>query len=128
MKYTNEQYRLMERLQSGIIWDDLDEQEQEILRYLDDEKIAEPRAYIQGGLWVLSQKGQAILQTHEAELTAKEELIKQEQEQATKQTAEQKAAQKSERAFQIFLVLLGAIIGLLVSNLERLVAWISSLF
>ena len=73
MKYTNEQYRLMERLQSGVIWDDLDEQEQDILRYLDCEKISEPRAYIQDGLWVLSQEGQTVLETHRHDTKSAEE-------------------------------------------------------
>lgn len=128
MQYTKEHYEFMDRLAEGVIDINLSEQEQEILRYLYGKGIAKPRADIQDGLWVLSQDGRALLQTHEAELSAKEALLKQEPDQAAKETAEQIAAQKSDRAFQIFLVLLGAAVGLLFSNLERLIAWIASLF
>lgn len=67
MKYAKEHYQLMERLCDGVLWNGLDEQERDILQYLDNEGIAEPRAYIQDGLWILSQKGRAVLQTHEGE-------------------------------------------------------------
>ena len=77
MKYTNEQYRLMEHLRSGVIWNGLSEQEQDILRDLDSEEIAEPRAYIQDGLWVLSQKGQAILETLQDEMQSAEQIVAQ---------------------------------------------------
>lgn len=77
MKYTKEHYKFMEWLSRGVLADNLTDYDLEILRYLDDEKIAEPRAYIQDGLWVLSQKGKAMLQTHQDELQTAEHIVAQ---------------------------------------------------
>lgn len=47
MDYTSEQYALMERLESGLLYQNLTEKEQEILRYLDESSLTQPRAYIE---------------------------------------------------------------------------------
>ena len=56
MDYTSEQYALMERLESGLLYQNLTEKEQEILRYLDESSLTQPRAYIEDGYYELSQE------------------------------------------------------------------------
>ena len=138
MKYTNEQYRLMDRIKSGIIWDDLEEQEQEILRYLDDEKIAESRAYIQDGLWVLSQKGQAILQTRQDELRVREDVAKKESEEYSEQKRQQRFENKIS-VLNLIAPFVTFVLGVIVEHFTEITlavwhfftdvgAWIASLW
>lgn len=115
MNYTKKHYKLMEQLQSGVIWNDLDKQEQEILRYLDDKKIAEPRAYIQDGLWELSQKGRAILQSRQDELRDQEDAANKE----AKEYSEQKRQQRFENKISVWNLiapLVMFVLGVLVEH------------
>ena len=135
MDYTSEQYALMERLESGLLYQNLTEKEQEILRYLDESSLAQPRAYIEDGYYELSQEGQRTLDAHRQEL-----LIAQEQKRrqkaklnerrrtADRKARDQAAQRKEDKKFQIFLSLFSAtysqilafLLGALLSNLDRL--------
>lgn len=124
MEFTAEQYAVMEKLSSHLIWDSLDPPEKHILLYFDTEKIAEPRAYIEEGLWVLSEKGKRILAAHHSDLEAREQAAQNK----AREKAEQESQQRSERSFQIRLMIYGAIVGTLISNIDRIIKWIISLF
>lgn len=124
MNYTDEQYALMDRLYDGIYSCDLSACELDILIYLDSKGIAQPRADICDGLWRLSQEGERVLAAHHAELTAKAEMA----EQAAANKAEQKADKRRDRAFQVFLVFLGFILGLLADNIVAIVGFLVEYF
>ena len=49
-------------------------------------------------------------------------------ENVAKQKADEKAQKKKDRAFDVFLVLLGAVIGLLIEHFSGVLGWITSLF
>lgn len=71
MDYTNEQYAVMKRLHKGVDFSSLSRKEQEIITYLDGQGIAEPRAYIRDGYYVLSQSGEQVLAAHQKEVAEK---------------------------------------------------------
>ena len=124
MDFTDEQYAVMEKLADKLIWDDLTPAEKHIMEYFHSKKIAEPRAYIEDGLWVLSEDGKRILAAHHADLKSRE----QEAQDKAREKAEQESQQRSERSFQIRLMIYGAIVGTLISNIDRIIKWIVSLF
>lgn len=124
MDYTDEQYAVMEKLADRLIWDDLTPAEKHIMEYFHSKKITEPRAYIEDGLWILSEEGKRILLAHHADLKARE----QETQNKAREKAEQESQQRSERSFQIRLMICGAIVGTLISNIDRIIKWIISLF
>lgn len=45
-----------------------------------------------------------------------------------KNHSEENAQQKKSRIFEIFLVLLGAVIGYLIDHISNIISWIVSLF
>lgn len=49
-------------------------------------------------------------------------------EQVVKNHSEEKSQKKKDRAFDVFLVILGAIVGLLIEHFSGIVSWIVSLF
>ena len=134
--YTPEQYAIMERLESGLLYQDLNDREQEIVRYLDDAYLAQPRAYIQDGYYELSQEGCRVLSAHRQELFRIQEEERRQQEQleesrlAADRKARDEAAQREEdKKFQTRLSILSAtysqlltlLLGALIANLDRLI-------
>ena len=117
MDYTSEQYALMERLESGLLYQNLTEKEQEILRYLDESSITQPRAYIEDGYYELSQEGQRTLDAHRQEQLS----LQQQSQEKARDKAEQKADKHSDRVFQVFLVFLGYALGLITPSLLKVV-------
>ena len=117
MDYTSEQYALMERLESGLLYQNLTEKEQEILRYLDESSITQPRAYIEDGYYELSQEGQRTLDAHRQEQLS----LQQQSQEKARDNAEQKADKHSDRVFQVFLVFLGYALGLITPSLLKVV-------
>ena len=71
MDYTNEQYAVMKKLHKGVDFSSLSRKEQEIITYLDGQDIAEPRAYIRDGYYVLSQSGEQVLAARQKEVAEK---------------------------------------------------------
>ena len=61
MEYTDEQYALMESLEKGLNYWQLPEEQKWTLRYLQDEGIAQPRADISDGYYLLTEPGKRIL-------------------------------------------------------------------
>lgn len=123
--YTDEQYAVMKLLAPGIRWSwHKDETKDDILRFIDHEGLAQPRAYIHADHWELSQKGQAVLAAHERQLTQAKER--------NNEMAEQKAAdisaKKQERTFQVRLVLLGFVLGVISEHFIDILGFIARLF
>lgn len=113
MNYTVKQYALIERLYAGVLYDDLSSEDQEVLYYLHDEKLAVPDA---DNCWKLTQRGERVHCEHQRQQQLSVNK-------ASKQS-EEKAQKKKQYAFEIFLVLLSA----LVTNIDRIIRWIVSLF
>lgn len=116
MDYTKKQYELMDRLSVGFLQSELTEDEYAVLRYLDDQGIAQARTDIQDGYWTLTQAGHRVL-----------EQFKNKAKHKAKEKAEQKTDKRSDRIFQIFLAFLSAVIGAIIGNLDRLVAWLAEI-
>lgn len=116
MDYTDDQYNVMEKLSGGIIFYDQPEPDQEIIHYLDEKKLVQPRAYIADGYMELSQEGKRILNIHREQVKAKrlieiqneqerrnaEQLREQEQKetQALREQAQLKELQRREEQAQ----------------------------
>lgn len=124
MDYTNDQYVLMERLDSGLRFDKLKADEQDIIRYLDSIGLVQPRAQIAADYMELSQQGKCVLAARRDRISS----LEQQTEQKAREHAEQKADQHSERAFQIFLVFLGYALGLLTDNLGPIIGFFARFF
>ena len=72
MEYTSDQYTLMDSLEKGLNYWQLPEEQQWTLRYLDSEGIAQPRADIADGHYLLTEQGKQILSEHRRKLRAAE--------------------------------------------------------
>lgn len=64
MTYTSGQYAILQRLESGLMYDDLTEAEREVLRYLDQSGLVQPRADIRDGYYTISQAGARVLSAY----------------------------------------------------------------
>lgn len=105
MAYTSDQYAILQRLESGLMYDNLTEAEQEVLRYLDQFGLVQPRADIRDGYYTISQAGARVLAEKRAELQESEKV------------AQQYAEQKEHRDFQKK-----------ITELTSLIAFVSFLF
>ncbi len=105
MTYISDQYAILQRLESGLMYDNLTEAEQEVLRYLDQFGLVQPRADIRDGYYTISQAGARVLAEKRAELQESEKV------------AQQYAEQKEHRDFQKK-----------ITELTSLIAFVSFLF
>lgn len=112
MEFTKEQYELMGRLRNGLIWDNLSEQEREIINFLDSEKLVQWKVYIADGYMELSQKGQCAYERFQK---------------SRQQAAESAADNRKEHRFQVYLAVFSAMLGAIVSNFDRVVGLIYQL-
>ena len=99
MTYTSDQYAILQRLESGLMYDDLTEAEREVLRYLDQSGLVQPRADIRDGYYTISQAGARVLAEKRAELQESEKV------------AQQYAEQKEHRDFQKKITILTSLIA-----------------
>lgn len=134
MRYTEAQYAMMERLLDGVDRDALSAREKDIITFLDGEGIAEPRAYVQEGLWVITQKGEAILELHRVELQSRDEQAKKEAEQEAKNERQQRFENKIS-VLNLLVPLITFVIGLFVEHFAHIIPavgaffqWVGSLF
>lgn len=138
MEYTAQQYALMESLKSGLIYDDQAPEIQDILRYLQDQGIAQPKAYIEDGYYELSEDGKRILENHRRQESIRQENIRKEKEEEQKELerivserTDRAADREAEHRFQTRLsfwnTVLGAVLGALFSNLDRIIPRVADL-
>lgn len=117
MSYTCEQYSLLETFKQGRLIDDLTPEELDVYQFPMSEGLLKPRADIEDGWHLLSEKGKRTLENRDKQI---------------RQAAEQKAAEKKyrreDRIFQTFLLLFGYALGLLTGNLKTVIDWLLSLF
>ena len=96
MEYTSDQYTLMDSLEKGLNYWQLPEEQQWTLRYLDSEGIAQPRADIADGHYLLTEQGKQILSEHRRKLRAAE-IETRRQLQALQDREEEKQLDRRER-------------------------------
>ena len=115
--YTEEQYSLLQSFSGGRLIQELSQEELYVYDFLLSEQLLQPRADMEDGWHLLSERGKMILENHRNQLREK---------------AENKAAEKKEkvkdRIFQTFLVALGYGLGLLTGNLGTILDFFRSLF
>lgn len=114
-----ENYNALLKFRSGPIGGKMDSR----MRYFRDQEYIEPNSYRAEGTpddlyinptsWRLTPRGDDALAEYE---------------QVMKNHSEENAQQKKSRIFEIFLVLLGAVIGYLIDHISNIISWIVSLF
>lgn len=138
MDYTAEQYDVMNLLQAGLIYDDQAPNVQDLIRYLQNQGIATPKAYIAEGYYELSEDGKRVLENHRKQESIRQDNIQKEQAQEQKELekiirerADRAADRTAEHRFQtrlsIWNTVFGAVLGALFSNLDRLIPLIINL-
>lgn len=130
MTFTSDQISLIEKLEKGLNYSQLSENEQRIIWFLDSLGIAQPRADISDGFYELSEYGKQALAEHRK---AKDDELAQRQlmEQVAAEKAEQKRQQRFENKIAVANLLIPLItffLGILVEHYARILDWLTSLF
>lgn len=118
--YTDRQIEMLSRFRGGMVWVfhlPGHEQDDDLVRFLLDQKLVEPRANISPDYYVLSEGGQIVLEQREKVL----------QENAQKDTADQRS-KRADRLFQVALLVIGGAITLLVEHFAEVVCFVAGLF
>ena len=116
---SDENYNALLKFRSGPVSGKMDSR----MRYFREQKYIEPNSYRTEGSpddlsinptsWRLTPRGEDALAEFEYR---------------AKQDSKNDSENKRERIFQVLLVFLGAIIGLLIERISGITAWISSFF
>ena len=127
MDYTDEQYTIIERLEAGLNYWNLSEDQQWILRYLQDKGIAQPRSDIADGHYLLTEFGKRIL------FARSERQLKESQESAkiTSYEAKQEKQQRFENKIAIANLLvpfITYILGILTEHYTGIIGFFLRLF
>lgn len=121
MDYTAEQYEMLERFEAGANINTFTENEKVIFWFLDDNKLLQAHADIEDGLFDLSQQGKCVLEAHRKKLLK----AKQDTNQSAKKESSKKQEHIKERLFQVFLVLLGFLLGLVGDHISEILNFFS---
>ena len=116
---SDENYNALLKFRSGPVSGKMDNR----IRYFREQKYIEPNSYKTEG----SPDDLSITPTS-WRLTPRGEDALAEFEYRAKQDTKNDAEKKRERVFQVLLVFLGAIIGLLIERFSGIADWINSLF
>ena len=133
--YTKQQYEWLERVETGLVWSwQKDAVADSVLRFLMQEGLIAPREDIQPGLLMLTERGKSVLEAKRQADAEKKDHAAAEQAREAKRAkerledkAEHKSEKKSDRIFQVFLLLLGFVLGVIAEHFAGITAWFSSL-
>ncbi len=132
MEYSEEQYEMLRRLAEGVNCNDLSEEEQEMLWYLESQKLAGARVDIEDGLYKLTEPGKAVLSIRQESERHKQAEENEKLQNAVREKADREAEKIAEHRFQfrlsVFDAIFAAVVGALVSNLDRIIDLIAKLF
>ena len=123
MRYTPEQYALLETFEEGRLVQELSDNELYTYQFLIGEKLLQPRADIEDGWHLLSEQGKCVLLEHRMEL---EKALK-DADQMAEQAAKEKKRKASDRFHDFVLLFVGAAICYFFEHLDELVCWIRSI-
>lgn len=124
MNYTDEQYAMLERFEPGLNIDKLTEDELPIYWFLMEQKFLQPRHDIENGLHQLTERGKQVLSYHRASL----KKIEQDAEQLAKENAAEKKSKSSDRRFDVFLLFLGFVLGIIADHISEIFGFFCNLF
>lgn len=138
MTYTDEQYALMEMLEAGLTWvfhGPGHEYEDDMLRYLIGEGIAEPHVDIKGNYYTLSNSGRAVLAAFRKDKAAKaEQQAKDADAEATrlKERAEDRADEerrhRAQNKIAVIMPILTFALGVIAQYFGRIVEFVIEFF
>ena len=123
MNYTNEQYALLASFEKGRNIDDLTESELWGYQFLMEQGLLQPRADIENGWHLLSEKGKCVLN----EKRQLDEKTNQEASQLAKDNAKAKKAKASDRLHDFVLVLFGSLVTVLIEHFGDIVLWVKEI-
>ena len=124
MNYTDEQYAMLERFEPGLNIDKLTEDELPIYWFLMEQKLLQPRHDIEDGLHQLTERGKQVLSYHRASL----KKIEQDAEQLAQENAAEKKSKSSDRRFDVFLLFLGFVLGIIADHISEIFGFFCNLF
>lgn len=124
MNYTDEQYAMLERFEPGLNIDKLTEDELPIYWFLMEQKLLQPRHDIEDGLHRLTERGKQVLSYHRASL----KKIEQDAEQLAQENAAEKKSKSSDRRFDVFLLFLGFVLGIIADHISEIFGFFCNLF
>lgn len=135
MDYTEPQFSLLGKLNSGVCLDDLSEEERMLLHFLDTRGLVQPREDLRPGWLTLSEEGKLALLRRDADIRDKQE----QEEHRLREKAEEAAARRTERRANCITQISVALLSALLSNLDRIIplvcrlwklfwTWVRSLF
>ena len=120
MNLSDNQQKMLFKLENGVIWTDLSETDLQTLWYLDKLKLATAREDIREDLWMLTAKGKSVL----SGLKSMTEQAEQESQKHTKEKEEQTTEKRRERRFRILEIFLSAFLGAVFANLDRIIVFL----
>lgn len=125
MYFSPEQYAMLEALEQGLDSNTISQEQWEILWFLEDKGLARARVDISDGLYKLTQSGEAALSIRKENESLKQAKQQEELNRIISEKANREADRIAEQRFQIKLSLLAslfsAVIGAIVSNLDRII-------
>lgn len=124
MNYTDEQYAMLERFEPGLNIDKLTEDELPVYWFLMEQKLLQPRHDIEDGLHQLTERGKQVLSYHRASL----KKIEQDAEQLAQENAAEKKSKSSDRRFDVFLLFLGFVLGIIADHISEIFGFFRNLF
>ena len=133
--YTLQQYQWMERFENGAVWLWFaDPAADDVIRFLMDGGLLSAREDLGPGVLSLTEKGRSVLEAKRQADAEKKDQQAHQQARETKRMkerledkAEQKREKKRDRIFQVFLLLLGFVLGVVSEHLLEITAFLSSL-
>lgn len=134
--YTLQQYQWMERFENGAVWRwHADPAADDVIRFLMDDGLLSSREDLGPGVLSLTEKGRSVLEAkRQADAEKKDQAAARQAREAKRMKerledkAEQKREKKRDRIFQVFLLLLGFVLGVLAEHWAGVTTWVHSLF
>ena len=124
MNYTDEQYAMLDFFKLGARWTDVPETSMPVYWYLMEQKLICPREDIQPDWVTLTEYGKCVFSSHLVSL----EQANQEARQLAQKNASDKKSKSSDRRFEVFLVVLGYVLGLITDHISEIFGFFCNLF
>ena len=129
MKYTDKQYKMMERLEYGVYWEwFVNLQEDDVVRFLRQESLCETREDIASNLICLSQKGKSVLETYRQECNENAQIAAEKHRQEIQRIKERKQERRDKWFIAIFSTCFGYVLRLCVENAQVISVFFRNLF
>ena len=128
MTFTKDQIKMLLYFERGGHVTGFTQEQWEVFRFLDEQKLLQPRYDIEADLVYLTQHGQSVLAEYRRQLSAKKDRI----DELAKADADKKSDRAIEHRFQLVNSLLaaatGSILTLLIEHFFKIISFIEGLF